>query len=432
VYDLLNLVKPETIEIPEFADVLELKRFTYAGIDVGMATASSIISQTRDHRFDTRLYRDRIRNHILTSINNALNARLYYQRLRPDRVYVFNGRFHDVRPFLRVGQQLGVEVYTHERGANYKRWNLTPNTLPHDSRFVQTEMRRLWAEAPIGERERIGGQWFEDRARGVMHSTPVFTSGQDPALLPEGFDTGYHNITIFNSSQDEYEAIFQTNSLRLFDDQNHAIAQIAQLLASESRVRLYLRVHPNLKHLDVTQVREIKALNYPNLTIIPPESPISSYRLLKESNTAFVMGSSMGPEATYWGKPAVLLGTSNYSELGCTYTPETVDELVNLLRDPELTPLPRETSLVYGYYMNTFGYPFTLFEPTALFEGRFQGRSIRVRPWFWPHVSLSLRYRLGKTPLRGLLKTKLYTTLDDVLVRRALHSTRGRSPLPQA
>ena len=70
-----------------------------------------------------------------------------------------------------------------------------------------------------------------------------------------------------------------------------------------------LRVHPNLKFLKNTQNENIKKLvNNSNLIIIYPEEKLSSYELIRLSETIITFGSTIGIESTYMGKKSILIG----------------------------------------------------------------------------------------------------------------------------
>ena len=112
---------------------------------------------------------------------------------------------------------------------------------------------------------------------------------------------------------------------------------------------VYLRIHPNLKGLQASYHTDLYKLQNSRLTVIPPESPISSYALMDMADKVLVMGSTMGAESCFWGKPVINLHKSEYYYLNVGYNPQTREELVQMLGE-DLTPKPKDGALKYGYY----------------------------------------------------------------------------------
>ena len=58
----------------------------------------------------------------------------------------------------------------------------------------------------------------------------------------------------------------------------------------------------------------------------------------------------MGVEATFWGKPSILLGRSLYENLNACYTPKNVDELISLI-EKDIPAKDRLGAIKYAYYL---------------------------------------------------------------------------------
>ena len=92
-----------------------------------------------------------------------------------------------------------------------------------------------------------------------------------------------------------------------------------------------------------------KLKNKKNITIVPPESPVSSYALMDVADKVVVMGSTMGVESCYWGKPVINLRKSWYDHLDVSYIPKSKEEFAELLTEC-LQPKGVEGALKYGYF----------------------------------------------------------------------------------
>ena len=102
---------------------------------------------------------------------------------------------------------------------------------------------------------------------------------------------------------------------------------------------------------------------YPNVTVVPPDSMVSSYTLLFNAEKVVTFGSTIGIEAVYWNKPSVLLRGAYYMKLGGCYVPKTPAEAVELVK-AELMPQGSEGAIKYGFWVmknHLTGMPMTRF-----------------------------------------------------------------------
>jgi hypothetical protein len=363
----------------EFADIEDLKCYCPEGFDLGYAVLSSLISMLRSAEPDLHALRNRrlLRRLMIATYAVFRSVRNYLAAEKPDRVYVYNGRYASSRAVLRAGQQAGVDVYVHEVGSTIHHYALYLNHMPHELRPAERAAREAWAAADPAERVRVAEDYYRDLSRGVVQTWFAYTKEQQAGLLPPGWDATKLNIAIYNSSEDEFAAISDEWRSPLYASQIDGLRRIIDSVAGDARVHLYLRVHPNLRHVSDAFTARLAQLRGPNFTLIPADSPVSSYALLWNVGKVVTFGSSMGIEATFWGKPSILAGVSLYRNLGATYNPGSHEELVRLLY-ADLQPAPKEGALIYGYHRRTFGIPFKYFRAESVFEGQF--KSVRLRP----------------------------------------------------
>jgi len=144
---------------------------------------------------------------------------------------------------------------------------------------------------------------------------------------------------------------------------------------------LWVRVHPNDDSPANVEKWTAAAAGVPNLTLIPPSARIDSYAMLDGAERILTFGSTVGIEATFWGKPAICADYSFYNGLDAQYEAATETEMIELLTRPGLPPRPRENALIFGYYMNSFGGEFRHFQTAKIsdyaFESPFRGRCLK-------------------------------------------------------
>jgi hypothetical protein len=358
-----------------FSSVSELKKFNYKGSDIGLAVASSIISSIRDHKFDTITYKDEIAKGVNTAIMVHEIGEQVLQSINPDVVIMFNGRFLEYRPMMRLCEKKGIDFYTHERGGKTDRYNLRKNSTPHAISVVKTEIDDLWLNSG-DEKYTIGKNFFLDRRNKVVQSWKVYTDEQKVGLLPEGFDVSKKNICFFNSSMDEYEGIPDHNN-QLYEDDNAGIERICQSFLGNENYHFYLRVHPNLKGLDNAQNKTIAGLGakFNNLTIIKADETIDTYALMDAVDLVVTFGSTMGIEALFWNKPSLLLGRAFYESLEGIIQPGNHEEAIRYISNIPVV-LSNDSAVKYGYWCISFGTKYSYFKSDGLFSGEFMGKRI--------------------------------------------------------
>lgn len=373
-----------------FTNVTALKNYQIENFDIGFAVLSSLVSHCRDPEPDLGAHRELWQRLLTSAYQTFRQTQQYLKTKRPDRIYVFNGRFASMRAAFRAAEGLGVECFLHERGCNGQHYALTVNHFPHDILAMERVIREHWQHHSRNpDRDTLADAWYSSRRAGVEQTWHSFTKHQEHQKLPSLWDPSKRNITLFSSSDDEFTAIGDCWVNSLYPDQTAAIAEIAKSLLGRSEIHLTLRMHPNLRDAHPRQRAPMQSLDLPNLTIIPPESVVDSYALLMASDTVATFGSTIGIEAVYWDRPSVLLGPGFYKGLGGTYQPTTHQGAFDLLSRP-LSPQSKQGAMMYGFWQQTNGIPFRYVQTTGLFEGQFKSQTLYARP---PKQTLVTRIR---------------------------------------
>jgi hypothetical protein len=103
--------------------------------------------------------------------------------------------------------------------------------------------------------------------------------------------------------------------------------------------------------------------------------------MLDGAERVISFGSTIGIEATYWGRVSIVLNESFYTGLGAVYEPGDEAELIDLLLREDVAPVPQETTLRFGYYSVKQGENFRHFETAAIsdyeFKSPFRGRCLK-------------------------------------------------------
>jgi hypothetical protein len=374
--------REEIARLPKsFVDLDSLRAFTLDNFDLGWGALSSLVSATRDPDPDPRVHDDAIRRLIISAASVYRSVQHHIDELKPDLVYVFNGRFAVTRAVFRAAQSRGVDCYTQERGATFRHYALYKNRLIHDPNYYQELVREFWRDANQEEARIMGAAYFIEVSQGINQASRSFVGAQNTSELPAGWDQTKNNVVVFTSSDDEFVGIGDLWNNRLYADQYDGLTRIIEGLRGDRTLHLYVRLHPNQAGMRNTAiVKRLLALDEPNVTVVAPSSSVSTYALMRAATRVLTFGSTTGIEAVYWGKPSILGGVSHYDKLGAAYTPGTHDELIELLRRPNLPALSKEAALMFGYFARSYGLRFRYFQPHGLPGGPFRGVMVRPSP----------------------------------------------------
>ena len=362
------------MNITENTTTKDLKALRYKGHDLGWAAISSTASVNRDPLCESEEKLQMAKDFLAAAVHSYEGVCNFLNR-HPDFdcAYVYNGRFAVTRGAFRALQDAEIPVFTHERGCSMNHYQLFPDTLPHDLQLFQESVLKSWDHPDgIEHRNEIANQFFQERKNGKPMNWRSFTDTQTRGRLPQNWNSDERKIVIFNSSEDEFAAIGDEFNNPVYESQAEALRRITRdTLATEKPIHYYLRVHPNLSEVNNTRLQELLEVRSPNLTIIHADDDVSTYCLLDACDCVLTFGSTVGVEATYWGKPSILAGKCPYEGLDIVYLTHNHAQVMDLLLDENLQPKNRQGALKYGYHLRTFGIRFEHWKPSELHAGSF-------------------------------------------------------------
>ena len=252
-------------------------------------------------------------------------------------------------------------------------------------------MKAFWQKASA-ERTQLSEKWFAERRNAIDQGWYSYVKDQRKGLLPADFSEKNYNIVIFNSTMEEQVGI-PGRDPPIYRDELDGLARIAKSLDGTANIKVFIRMHPNLKGCENSQVKEIRKIvnrHSSLISLISSESTISSYALIDKCNLVVSMGSTIGVEACFWGKPVVLACRACYESLDCCYKPQTHEDLIStILSHPQ--PKSKESALPYAYWEATHGIPYEHFSPSGIFSGTFNGRNARKLPLYILFITFIMR-----------------------------------------
>jgi hypothetical protein len=356
-----------------------------------------LISRTRKSSPDIKKYSRLVRLYLHESALVFEKSKLTLERIKPQTIISFNGRFACCKPIFEAASQLGIEFQFHERGSTFEKYEIFER-MPHDFDYIRQKIKEFWTTSQLSYeiKSQQAHDFFRLKRAGDGIGWSSFVDKQDRGLVPHGVQK--QKIVYFSSSDDEFAAVGDFYKKRIFNDQINAINTLITWVSDKRDSTLVIRVHPHLQQKHQSDRDLWCSLSGENVILIPPESPIDSYALIDWSDIVVTYGSTMGVEAAYWGKPSILLGKSLYSYFGCAYEPKSLDELFTLLNSKNLKELEQETCLPYGFYFMSYGKPYRYYRPETLFTGKFLSDKLTFYPeWLDTLYELTNHFRSKKS-----------------------------------
>jgi hypothetical protein len=371
----VKLTKPKLDE-HKFLDISSLIAYQYKNFALGRSVASTLMHHLEDPRPNIELNLSLINGMLESGIAVYEFAKQFLIQNQFDLIYVFNGRFIGPAAVQAAGKELGIPILYHERGSSKDKYYLE-KFVPHDRERIGQKIKEVWKQA-IHENMELAiaeaNSFFINNRSGKEYSWVSFIKNQQKNSLPV-FNSERRIVSYFSSSDDEYEALRDLYRWEYWENQIDAVKHLINACQQMQNIDLYIRIHPNMSNKSAQELKRWTDLSGVSVFVISPESEIDTYALIEASDVVTTAGSTVGIEAVYWGKPAIVLGPSTYDDLEAVYKPKNDQELINLLSIKNLAVRP-ESALPYGYYFKTFGHSFNFYEPFDLFNGRFMGEEL--------------------------------------------------------
>lgn len=363
--------------------------------DCGEAVTSSLLSHLRTIYPDFPAQADFVARAMTSTVRLYRASRRLLSQEQPERVYFFNGRAATGRCFLRACQHENIAFFTHERGSTIDSYMLIENTVPHDVDYRNAEIKHHWEANPdTAEKQQIAEQFYARMRKGKLaYRETNYLKDQISGETPEVWRKHSPRLVLFSSTETERAALSGFYSRRIYSSLADMLTRIVPDLKARGFNGVFvLRMHPNsqdeYEHL-LPHLAPLQDIDF--LHIIPPREKVDSYALLDSADAVMVVTSTLGMEATYSGVPSVSLERSNYDLLGSTYSPNTHEEVIDLLMR-ELPPMDRLGAEMYGYYTLTFGQKFKYITMKGQNKASFHGKKIRA-PRYLDHL-MKIRSKL--------------------------------------
>ncbi|MGE0444005.1 MAG: capsule biosynthesis protein [Vicinamibacterales bacterium] len=286
----------------------------------------------------------------------------------------------------------------------------------HDDTYHHTllsEPREHWEPLELSAaQERELMQYLGSRREGLFDWI-VFhrASRQDPAEIARrlGLDATRPVIGLLTNVSWDAQLHYPANA---FPSMLEWLVQTCEYFATRPDLQLLIRVHPAessgfppSRQPILAELRKRLPVLAPNITVVPPESGLSTYALMSLCDSAIIYGTKMGVELTSVGTPVIVAGEAWIRNKGLTRDASTPDEYFRILGELpfrtrlEPSTLARARRYAYHFFFNRM-IPLPFIEPKAGYPiYRLKLESLdQLLPGASPGLDTLCRRTLGRAP----------------------------------
>lgn len=374
----LNKVSTNKIKkwVKKFKSNSKLEKYSYNSVNLGIGVKSSLISIFKNERF----YHDL--NLIKKSLNSSAiiyeRTKLIIREYKPDIFITFNNRFSLSKPIIEAAKKYRIPVWRHERGCNYKKYEIFKDKDVHDLDERYKKIYSLW-KIKNKKKTTIGKKFFLNNSsrKRVSYNGLVFSSKND---IKVNVPNNKKIITFFCSTDYEYKAVsvdyknFIKNKKWL--EHEEAIKSAVKVVKKIPNSILYIKDHPHTNSGEKHNPWKKFEINN-KIIYFDKNQKIDSFDLLKKSDCVLTYGSSMAIDALYNGIPSISFRKHFFSGSKLLLEPKSENELIHMIRNAKsLNDNIKIKCYPYGYYMQTFGIKYKYYKPKNFYKGKLFNQSI--------------------------------------------------------
>ena len=271
-----------------------------------------------------------------------------------NQVYVWNGRRSTDGPFLYAAKKVGVTYYSYINSFNYNYFQVQKTLGVHDLNYSRKEINKLYK---LRKKKfiQISKEFFQFFKFGKyrMYGKTLFSQNFNKKKI--NLNTKKKKLSIFTSSYWEFASLADKEwaSINFYE----ILKKILNDKEILQKYTIIVRWHPNQKITTGFEKKEISSIikKYSkNIIHIKSESRLNSYDLIDTSDVVLSFGGNIGVEATFYGKPSIIIGSAPYDRLNAVYVVKNLNSLKKLLK-LRLTAKKKINSMKYGYFQKIFG-----------------------------------------------------------------------------
>lgn len=364
---LSDFVPPETVvalrtQVASFSSIDAIFALERDGIPLGQIARGSVFRYLLSSEV-TAAHLPIAREYLLAALLMFEACRTIERELKPDAVLVSHGIYVEWGVFAEYFARRGVPLTVYGKGYRKGTLVVTPRGTYH--RMLIEEPVALWENTPFGPQEEatiddyLGSKVTGRDDRAECRYQPEVSLPEQQMIRELQIEPGKFTVGLFTNLVWDGAVVLRQP---VFENQMIWLRETVEFFRTRPDWQLVVRAHPAEAHarpqtrqqVIPTLLASIPSLP-PNVKLVPPDSPISSYTLLKCIQAGLVYASKVGLELVVRGLPVVVAGDALYRDKGFTEDARSVSHYHELLgRLDQLQALDAATIRRAKHYAHHF------------------------------------------------------------------------------
>ena len=317
-----------------------------------------------------------LRRYLESALLTAFATRRLLRAIQFQSVVLTHGIYVPWGVVGEVARHEGVHLSTWNVAYRKRRFIFSHHDTYHHT--LLTEPVEHWQDDPLtSDQEQELMKYLESRREGlfdwiVFHRPAKHDAAEVAASL--GLDLNKTTVGLLTNVCWDAQLHYPANA---FPNMLDWLVQTCEYFATRPELQLLIRVHPAeisgfppSRQPILAELHKRLPTLTPNIFIVPPESGVSSYTLMRLCNAAIIYGTKMGVELTSVGLPVIVAGEAWIRNKGLTFDATTPAEYFRILdRLPFASGLSdaqtrRARRYAYHFFFNRM-IPLPFVEPKA-------------------------------------------------------------------
>jgi hypothetical protein len=354
-----------------------IESYTYDGMAVGEHAHAGALRFFASGSLEGERHADAIlRRYLESALLAAMATRRLLHAITFTSVVLTHGIYVPWGVVGEAARHNGVHVSTWNVAYRKRRFIFSHGDTYHHT--LLTEPVEHWQDRPLSdEQERELMKYLESRREGlfdwiVFHRPTKQDKSEVAAQL--GLDPNKPIVGLLTNVSWDAQLHYPANA---FPNMLEWLVQTCEYFAARPDLQLLIRVHPaEISGFPPSRQPVLRELHKriptlpPNIFVVPPESGVSSYTLMRLCNAAIIYGTKMGVELTSVGLPVIVAGEAWIRNKGLTYDASSPDEYFRILDKLPFAErlggaqLARARRYAYHFFFNRM-IPLPFIEPKA-------------------------------------------------------------------
>ena len=354
-----------------------IEGYVFDGMAVGEHAYAGALRFFASGSLEDEAYGEAIlRRYLESALLTALASRRLLRTITFSSVVLTHGIYVPWGIVGEAARRLGVHLSTWNVAYRKRRFIFSHDDTYHHT--LLTEPAEQWQDTPLtGEQEHELMKYLESRREGlfdwIVFHRPT-RQDADAVAQQLGLDPQKKTIGLLTNVSWDAQLHYPANA---FPSMLDWLVQTCEYFGTRPDLQLLIRVHPAeisgfppSRQPILRELRKRLPTLPANIFVVPPESGVSSYTLMRLCNAAIIYGTKMGVELTSIGLPVIVAGEAWIRNKGLTCDASTPAEYFRLLdRLPFATGLSeaqirRARRYAYHFFFNRM-IPLPFIEPKA-------------------------------------------------------------------